>query len=166
MTVLPGVERQGEGLACAAEELAWRAARAKVAGVKLGAEPHLGSVAPTPEAARELAARAPGLDLTLDYTHFGAQGIAEAEAEALLSLAGHFHARGARPGRIQCRMRDNTIDYSRAARAMRGARYPGVFALEYVWIEWQQCQDLDILSETVLLRDEVASWLSDSQAST
>ena len=31
--------------------------------------------------------------------------------------------------------------------------YCGAIGIEYVWIDWQQCNEVDNLSETILLRD-------------
>ena len=61
---------------------AWQAA-ANV-GVVMSVEAHLGSIIPTPQAARRLLDLVPGLTLTLDYTHFTYQGIPDAEVEPLM----------------------------------------------------------------------------------
>lgn len=157
MTMLPGIAWEGESadasLARSAGELAWRVSEAAAAGVTLSVEAHLGSVAPTPPAALELLRRTPGLTLTLDYTHFICQGLTDADCEPLMPHATHFHARCACPGRLQCGLRANTINYPGVIAAMRRAAYRGAFALEYVWMDWQGANDVDILTETVLLRD-------------
>jgi sugar phosphate isomerase/epimerase len=161
LTLLPGIawpgERASDSLARAAEELGWRAERASALGLRFSIEPHIGSIVSTPEAVGELLSLAPGVELTLDYTHFVGQGIEESRIDPLIPTARHFHARGARPGRAQCAVKDSTISYERIADALTACGYDGCIALEYVWIEWEHMNECDNLSETVLLRDRLVA---------
>jgi sugar phosphate isomerase/epimerase len=116
-------------------------------------EAHVGSVAPSPREALRLVQQVPGLTLTLDYTHFTRRGVPDSAIEPLVPFASHFHARGARKGRLQAPLKHNTIDYARILRAMKASGYRGFVGLEYVWIDWEHCNEVDNLSETVLLRD-------------
>jgi sugar phosphate isomerase/epimerase len=157
VSALPGVrfaeEPRGVSLARAADELAWRAALAADRGIAFSVEAHVGSIASRPKQALELVRRTPGLTLTLDYTHFTKLGIADAEIEPLVAYASHFHARGACQGRLQASLKDNTIDYARVWQAMCRSNYGGYVGIEYVWIDWEHCNEVDNLSETILLRD-------------
>lgn len=157
VTVLPGVQVEGESratsLARAVEELAWRVEQAETAGLVLGVEAHVGSLVPTPEQAARLIARVPGLTLTLDYTHFTRRGMADDRVEPLIGLASHFHARGARRGRLQERFSRSTIDYRRVFEVMRQVGYRGWIGVEYTWNDWEHCNECDNLSETILYRD-------------
>lgn len=157
LTGLPGVEwpdvPHADSVKRSAEELVWRAEQAKAVGVVYSVECHLGSFAPTPATALELAQAAPGLTLTLDYTHFTSQGFSDDECEKLVPYASHFHARGSRAGRLQAPLKDSTIDYPRVLRAMEQANYLGYVGVEYVWIDWEHCNEVDNLSETIQLRD-------------
>jgi len=99
----------------------------------------------------------PGLTLTLDYGHFTYLGIADAAVEPLLRHSSHFQARGACKSRPQASFKENTIDFARVLRAMKRLKYRGYVALEYVWIEWEHCNEVDNLSETILLRDFLRS---------
>jgi sugar phosphate isomerase/epimerase len=159
LTLLPGIvwpgERAQESMARAADELQWRAERAAALGLRFSIEPHIGSIVATPEAVSQLLALAPGVELTLDYTHFVAQGVEESRIDPLAASARHFHARGARPGRAQCAITNSTISYERIVREQTAAEYDGYIALEYVWIEWEHMNECDNLSETVLLRDRL-----------
>ena len=56
---------------------------------------------------------------------------------------------------MQCALKESTIDYGRAVGALRAAGYDGALAVEYVWIDWERCNECDNVSETVILRD----WL-------
>ena len=95
----------------------------------------------------------PGLTLTLDYTHFTRMGMDDAAVEPVVQYASHFHVRGARPERLQASMKDNRIDYRRVLDAMAAAGYAGWLGIEYVWTDWEHCNECDNLSETILLRD-------------
>ena len=98
-------------------------------------------------------AKTPGLTLTLDYTHFTRIGIADEAIEPLVAHASHFHARAACKGRLQTSLKRNTIDYARVLRAMQASGYRGYVGVEYVWIDWEHCNEVDNLSETILMRD-------------
>ena len=98
--------------------------------------------------------RSPDLTLTLDYTHFTRAGMPDDEVlQPLLPFASHFHVRGARTGRLQAAFKDNAIDYRRVVDGLRAAGYAGWLGVEYVWIDWEHCNECDNLSETILFRD-------------
>jgi sugar phosphate isomerase/epimerase len=164
LTLVPGIVWPGrpeaESLARAGEELQWRAERARALGLRCSVEPHVGSVVPTPEAVSELLELAPALELTLDYTHFVAQRVAEERIDPLVAHARHFHARGARPGRPQCAMKDNTIDYEHVVDQLLAVGFDGFIASEYVWIEWEHANECDNVSETVMMRDRIRARLA------
>ena len=163
MTALPGVDWEGEphdqSLKRSADELAWRAEQARQVGVVFSVEAHLGSVAPTPSKARRLIELSPGLTLSLDYTHFTRQGFSDDDCEALIPYAAHYHARGANKDRLQASINENTIDFPRVLRAMERAHYAGYVGIEYVWTEWERCNEVDNLSETIQLRDRLRAGM-------
>jgi sugar phosphate isomerase/epimerase len=157
VSALPGVHFEGiaetESLGRCHDELAWRCETAKGQGINFSVEAHVGSIVPTPDSAARLVRAVPGLSLTLDYTHFTRSGLADSEVEPLIALASHFHARGARPGRLQASLKENVIDYGRILDVMRQVGYSGYVGVEYVWIDWEHCNEVDNLSETILMRD-------------
>ena len=157
LTLLPGVHFPGgshqDSLKRAADELGWRTEMAKNVGVMLCVEPHIGSLVQRPDLVTKLLDLVPGLNLALDYSHFTCQGIGDDEIEPLQKFAAHFHARGACHGKLQASMAHNTIDFSRAVKRLETMNYSGYIVLEYVWTEWMQCNDVDILTETIRLRD-------------
>jgi len=157
MTALPGVlfadEPKSDSLGRTHEELAWRVEQARERAIVFGVEAHTGSIVPTPKDAAKLVAAVEGLTLTLDYTHFTRLGMPDSAAEPLIALATHFHVRGARKGRLQASFKDNVIDYARVLKAMTKARYRGYLGIEYVWVDWEHCNEVDNLSETILYRD-------------
>jgi len=158
VTTLPGVyfdgdEPQSDSWQRSQDELAWRVEQAKQHRIIFSVEAHVGSLAPNPADAGRLVRSVPGLSLTLDYTHFTRLGMPDADIEPLVKHATHFHVRGAREGRLQTPFKDNTIDYIRVLRAMRKAGYQGYLGIEYVWIDWEHCNECDNVSETILFRD-------------
>ena len=157
VSALPGVLFDSEPAAASwgrcFDELAWRCEQAQDAKLIFSVEAHVGSIAPTPAKALRLVENVPGLTLTLDYTHFTRAGMADSAIEPLVPHASHFHARGARKGRLQCSFKDNTIDYARILRVMKESKYRGYLGVEYVWIDWEHCNEVDNLSETILWRD-------------
>jgi sugar phosphate isomerase/epimerase len=161
VSALPGVrfdeETAEDSLNRCRDELAWRCAKAGIQGITFGVEAHVGSIVPSPGEAARLVRDTPGLTLTLDYTHFTREGVPDADVEPLVALATHFHARGARPGRLQASFKENTIDYGRVLQVMEATGYAGYVGIEYVWIDWEHCNEVDNLSETILLRDFLQS---------
>lgn len=164
VTILPGVRFPGETFqlsfqrSCA--ELAWRVERARAAGIVLGTEAHVGSLVDSPTLAENLVRNVPGLSLTLDYTHFTRAGLTDSRIERLIPYASHFHARGARKNRLQTSFKENTIDYARVVNKMRANDYRGWIGVEYVWIDWEHCNECDNVSETVELRNFLRAQLS------
>ncbi len=102
-------------------------------------------------------ASVPALTLTLDLGHFVAQGFAQSEADALIARASHVHARCANSQRLQASLKHNTIDFADLVKKLATARYSGWFAVEYVWIDWEHCNEVDNVSETIPLRDLLQS---------
>ena len=157
VTTLPGVgfddETRADSWKRCCDELAWRVEKAKQWGIVFAVEAHVGSIAPKPDEALRLVRGVPGLTLTLDYTHFTRGGFLDSAVEPLVAHASHFHARGARKGRLQTSFTQNSIDYARVLRAMEKAGYQGYVGVEYVWIDWEHCNEVDNLSETIQLRD-------------
>ncbi len=157
VTALPGVhfrdETRADSFSRAVEELNWRVARAKECGIVFGVEAHVGSLVPRPKSAERLVQAVPGLTLTLDYTHFTKIGLPDSDVEPLMKYASHFHARGARRGRLQTSFDHNVIDYRRVVEVMRDSGYRGWLGVEYIWIDWEHCNECDTVSETVRYRD-------------
>lgn len=158
VTTLPGVyfedlEPKNTSWKRSQDELAWRVERAKEHQLAFSVEAHVGSLAPDPAEALRMVQGVAGLSLTLDYTHFTRAGLPDSAAEPLLKHASHFHVRGAREGRLQCNFKDNVIDYARVVKLLDALNYHGYLGIEYVWIDWEHCNESDNLSETILFRD-------------
>jgi sugar phosphate isomerase/epimerase len=163
ITILPGVifknEARGTSLSRAVDELAWRVEKAATFKLNVGVEPHVGSMVDTPERAMTLVARVPNLGFALDYAHFTRAGIPDSRIEPLAARATHFHARCARRGRLQSSFKENTINFRRALRALDRRHFNAWIALEYVWIDWEHCNEVDVISETIVLRDHLSAMV-------
>ena len=164
VTTLPGVEFPGESADAAwnraVAELAWRVEQAHRHGIIFGVEAHVGSLAPDPPRAVKLAQDVPGLTLTVDYTHFTRQGLPDRDVEPMLAFASHFHVRGAQSGRLQVAFKENIIDYDRVLAVLQERAYQGWLGVEYIWIDWERCNECDNLSETILFRDFLRAALA------
>jgi sugar phosphate isomerase/epimerase len=164
MTILPGArfgnEPWDDAIARAAEGLKARVDAAASHGIQVSVEGHVGSCVDTPEKLARLLDLTSGLRLTLDYTHYAYAGIADAEVEPLIPHARHFQARGARPGKLQAKFADNTIDYRRILQRLQETGYAGFFSIEYVWTDWQQLNETENICETILMRDFVRATLA------
>jgi len=158
VTILPGVvEDDGydASFARCVDGLGWCVEQAKKAGLVLGTEAHIGSIASTPQQAENLAKSIPGLTLSLDYTHFVRMGANDRDLDFLIPYAGHFHARGAAPGRLQTTMSENAIDYARVVRKMKENNYSGWIGIEYTWNDWENCNRNDNISESIILKNQI-----------
>jgi sugar phosphate isomerase/epimerase len=157
VSALPGAyfpeESKEKSWAKCIEELTWRSEQARAANCVFSVEAHVGSIVPNPLEALRLVKNVPGLTLTLDYTHFTLGGMPDRQVEPLISHASHFHLRGARRKHLQTSKKDNTINYNRILQVMKKTGYKGYIGVEYVWTEWQHCNEVDNLSETILWRD-------------
>jgi sugar phosphate isomerase/epimerase len=163
-TLLPGViwEELGpdRSLELACEGLAELVELGREAGLAVTVEPHLESVVEEPERALALAEAVPGLGFTLDYSHFLAAGLPPERVHPLLRRTANFHARQAAPGRLQAPHDEGTLDFADLVRRLHDAGYDGYLCVEYTWQEWRGCNRLDVLAESIILRDHLRAILA------
>lgn len=157
LTGLPGVYHSDispdQDLGIASEVAKWRVSECANADVVYAVEPHIGSICTNVESTHKFLAATEGLTLTLDYGHFIMAGESSAHVHSLLSSASHIHVRGGARERLQTSVAENTIDFSAMLNVLQQLKYDGFLALEYVWIDWNDCNRTDNVSETVLLRN-------------
>lgn len=163
LTSLPGVWHKGTkkigDQALAVEEACWRQQAASDAGVSYSIEPHIGSICSDIPSTRAFLGSVPGLTLTLDYGHFVSANMESRAVHSLLPYASHIHARGGAPNRLQTPVSENEIDFGGMVRRLRKRKYNGFIAIEYVWADWMHCNRTDNVSETLLLRRQLAGYL-------
>lgn len=157
ITTLPGVafdgDSFGDALTRSADGLGRRVEMAAVRGLVVSVEPHTGSLIDTPDKTLQLLDRVPGLQVTLDYAHYIYGGVSQSEADAVLPHARHLQCRPGRPGALQVRVAEDAIDWAAVVRELHLGGYQGYLALEYTWQEWLDCNRVDTVAESALLRD-------------
>jgi sugar phosphate isomerase/epimerase len=162
ITGLPGVwhkkTRGVDDLTLAVEEAGWRQHVASGAGVTYAIEAHAGSICSNIASTQSFLESVAGLTLTLDYGHFVNANIPSQDVHSLLPFASHIHVRGGAPKRLQAPVSENEIDFAGMVRQLQKQKYKGFLALEYVWIDWQQCNRTDNVSETILLRKQLEGF--------
>lgn len=162
ITLCPGVVHESIGRAASREltivELTRLAEVGQQAGLRVSFEPHVKSITESPEEALDLIWQIPNLSLTLDYSHFLYLGFSDAEIELLLPYTDHFHVRQAKQGVLQSRTSEGEIDFDRALSRLRELDYNGWVAFEYVWEDWLDNDRVDVLSETLVLKRQLAKF--------
>jgi len=128
--------------------------------VELRPEPHSKSMMGTLEKYQRMLDDLPGLMVSLDYFHFTPQGHTEEEVDVLIPRAGHVHARQANRERLQCRMEDGILDFDHILGALKKHDYNGNVALDYIYVNYRDCFDVDVITETLKLKQELESYLS------
>jgi sugar phosphate isomerase/epimerase len=157
ITVVPGIEWPGESrasaLARSGEELGWRAAYAEDHHLRLCYEPHVESITESVADARHLVELAPGLRITLDYSHLVYLGIPLDEIATLHPLVGHVHLRQGAKGVMQASSRTGIVDYAAVIDSLRSLEYDGFFCAEYCCDPYADMDRIDTVTETVRMRD-------------
>ncbi len=157
LTTLPGVLFAGDtfddALARSAEGLRRRVETAQAAGLAVSVEPHTQSLIDTPEKTGQLLDAVPGLSITLDYAHYVFDGVPQSEIDPLLPHARHLQIRPGTPGRLQVTVAEDSIDWASVVAQLLRQDYPGYLALEYTWQDWHDCNRVDTVGESALLRD-------------
>ncbi|MFC1960891.1 sugar phosphate isomerase/epimerase family protein [Chloroflexota bacterium] len=124
--------------------------------LRVSFEPHLDSVAATPEKALIMLEKVPGLSLTLDWAQFAAQGIISREIEPLLPHTAHVQVRQATRGRLQTPYHEGSIDLQQVVTMLLDNDYRGTIAVEYMNRSgWHGMAALNIIQETGLTRDAI-----------
>ena len=161
--VLPGVcnpgQSRAQALDASAASLATLLPLARRAGVTLTVEPHVHSYLESPDLVLDLIGRVPGLKLTLDYAHFTCLGQTQDRIDALAPHAAHVHVRQARPGALQTKLAQGTINMPAMLGTLRDAGYDGWLALEWVHQDYMDTLHDDVLTETIACRDLLRDWL-------
>jgi sugar phosphate isomerase/epimerase len=165
VTLSPGAtdERGWEpAVARAAATLRELVAIGRDAGLLVGVEPHLESIADTPARTLALLDAVPGLTLTLDYSHFMAAGYAQEAVEPLHPFARHVHVRQSRPGHLAVAVNEGTLDMTRIVTLLLREGYEGAITVEYVSSPWQGQDQVDAAKENAAMRAEIraiiAAW--------
>ena len=107
----------------------------------------------------ELLRLAPSLKLTLDYAHFVCLGYRQEEIDALAPHAAHVHVRQARPGVLQAKLSQGTLNFAAMLGVLHDAGYDGYLSVEWVHQDYMETLYDDVLTETIQARDALRAWL-------
>lgn len=126
----------------------------KAAGLRVSIEPHLDSMAPTPEAALKILQQVSGLEITLDWAHMICQGIREKDILALLPHTRHVQLRQAARRKLQTPFEKGSLNAESVLAALSEAGYQGVIGVEYMkTVGWHGMADVDSITESARMRD-------------
>lgn len=160
--ILPGVLNQGQRRQDALEQTATALKElipvAKNVGVVVTAEPHVHSYLESPSLVLDLLEKVPDLKLALDYAHLVCLGYRQEEIDVLAPAAGHVHLRQARPGVLQAKLEEGTLNFPALLATLRKTGYDGYLATEYVHQAYMGTLYDDVLSETIKMRDLVQKY--------
>ena len=163
--VLPGVDQAGvtheEAVELSAAAMNELAALAAAEDVLFLFEPHVESVLESPFDTLTFLQQNPALKIVLDYSHFMAQGYGPGDADPLGPYAGHVHLRHACNGKLQARWADGELDLHAVVEVLDAADYNGYLTLEYEHDPWLDCDQVDVMTETIKMRDEMRRLLAE-----
>jgi sugar phosphate isomerase/epimerase len=159
--ILPGVVNPGQSREAAArvaaEQLKVLCEVAQGFRATLCFEPHVHSWAESPGLALRLV-EATGVGLALDYAHFACLGYRQEEIDVLAPHAVHVHLRQARPGVLQAKMAQGTLNFGALFGTLRDVGYGGALALEAVHQDYMGTLFDDVLTEVIAMRDAYLQW--------
>jgi sugar phosphate isomerase/epimerase len=162
--LLPGVHRphqtKGSLLEASAAALHDMVPLAEAHGLTLTVEPHIGGILDSPDVVLHFLQQVPGLKLTLDYAHFACMGFTQSQIDPLAEHAAHVHLRQARPGALQAKWGEGTLDFGAMIETLRASGYDGFLSLEYVHQDYMGTLNDDVLPEPIRMRDLVRQYLS------
>jgi sugar phosphate isomerase/epimerase len=115
----------------------------------------------TPEQTWRLLRALPELRINHDPGQFACVGASQESYESLYGRTPHVHMRQARPGALQERLEQGTIDFRRVVRRLQQAGFEGVYATEYVhFANVPDCSTVDVVTETIKMRDLIREELT------
>lgn len=165
VTLLPGTVLAGQSIddaiSLAADGLAPLVELGNEHGLGVSVEPHIGSCIESPEAAQLLVERCPGLQVTLDPSHFAYGGFSAQEMAILAGCTRHVQVRPAGLGVMQAKVRDNQVDLALLLCALRDVGYDSWLASEFVWMEKWRCDEVDNTGESCNLRKVLLELMSE-----
>ncbi|MBL8120052.1 MAG: sugar phosphate isomerase/epimerase [Anaerolineae bacterium] len=126
----------------------------KPLGLQLSIEPHMDSMAESPEVALKLIKEVPGLKLTLDWAQLVCQDIFHDDIIELIPHARHIQLRQAARAQLQTPFERGRIDIPRVVKDVLDAGYQGILCVEYMNTPgWHGMIAVNPLRECTRLRD-------------
>jgi sugar phosphate isomerase/epimerase len=128
----------------------------KQARLPVSIEPHMDSMAQTPEIALKLVKDVPDLMLTLDWAQMICQDISHDDILKLLPHTRHIQIRQAAREQLQTPFERGRIDVKRVVKDVLKAGYDGVICVEYMNTPgWHGMIAVNAIQESARMRDEL-----------
>jgi sugar phosphate isomerase/epimerase len=116
-------------------------------GVRIGLKSQIGCLSEDPDTVKNLCDYVPGVGLTLDPSHYLCSAGKNKNYEKLLNYVFHVHLRDSKKDKLQVRVGQGEIDYSRLITQLQNAGYQHALS-----IEMTPEADLDMRQELRKLR--------------
>jgi len=117
-------------------------------------EPHMDSMAQTPEVALKLIKDVPGLKLTLDWAQMVCQDVFHEEIIKLLPQTRHIQIRQAARAQLQTPFERGRINVPQVVNDIQASGYEGVVCVEYMNTPgWHGMIAVNAVQESAKMRD-------------
>lgn len=127
---------------------------AQQARLAVSIEPHMDSMAQTPETALKFIQDVPGLMLTLDWAQMVCQDVFHEDILKLLPHTRHIQLRQAARAQLQTPFDRGRIDVKRVVKDVTKAGYKGLIAVEYMNTPgWHGMMAVNAIQESTRMRD-------------
>ncbi|HVU14529.1 MAG TPA: sugar phosphate isomerase/epimerase family protein [Phototrophicaceae bacterium] len=155
ITPSPGVKQEDDGaFERAADALRTMVSAAQAINLRVSIEPHVESMASTPEAALRLLETVPGLELTLDWAQMVYNNSTREAILSLLPKTRHVQIRQAARGHLQTPFDQGKIDLARVVADLKAVNYGGAICVEIVNTPGRYgITKVSAVGESVRLRD-------------
>jgi sugar phosphate isomerase/epimerase len=128
----------------------------KAARLRVSIEPHMDSMAQTPEQALKFINDVPGLTLTLDWAQMVCQDVFHDDILKLLPYTQHIQIRQAARAQLQTPFDRGRIDVKKVVKDILAAGYKGVLSVEYMNTPgWHGMVAVNAIQESARMRDEL-----------
>jgi sugar phosphate isomerase/epimerase len=129
------------------EHLQRLVAIADLRGVRIGIKSHLGCLSEDPDTVKNLCDYVPGIGLTLDPSHYLCSTMRNKNYEKLMKYVFHVHLRDSKKDKLQVRVGQGEIDYSKLITQLQNVGYDQALS-----IEMQPMEGVDMRHELRKLR--------------
>jgi len=157
ITLSPGLAQPPDDLEAhdrAVDALRQMVRAGKEENLRVSIEPHLDSLAHTPEQVLKIIKDVPGLEITVDWAHMICQDIPHTEILTLLPHTRHIQIRQAAKKQLQTVFEKGRVDLKQVMDALKNANYSGVICVEYMNMAgWHGMVAVDAVSESARMRD-------------
>lgn len=124
--------------------------------LRISIEPHMDSMAQTPEQALKFIQEVPGLTLTLDWAQMVCQDVFHADILTLLPHTAHIQMRQAARAQLQTPFDRGRIDVKKVVQDLIAADYQGIVCVEYMNTPgWHGMVAVNAIQESARMRDEL-----------